>query len=367
MKVTVSIAKRLILLGMPLIVLIILPLAILISNNELIPVKTIVQKQQSNHDVLVGLAYSNPVVYYKRESVLEVRPKILVLGTSRVMQFRDYLFQDAFYNAGGGVSKIRHYKIFLESLKQKGYKPEVLIIGLDQYFFNKSWDDCSLDNYSETLDEDITIIDVLKSNWSDIYLEFFANNKILGFDSDMIGLNAKLLNNGFRSDGSYSYTSIIENPETSSDFNYKDTFKRIADGNRRFQYGDSVNEYALELLDSLLQFCAIEDVQVVGFLPPFATPVLDSMTSTERYAYLKDIPVLVDNIFKSYKHEFYDFTDLRSWNMENNTFIDGFHGSESTYLEMYYEMVLRSSVLTGVSSLKDVALYVEKKGTYTLY
>ncbi len=96
---------------------------------------------QSTDNGLIGLAYSNPIKYIKLKITEHKKPKILLLGTSRVMQFRDFFFNnpELFYNAGGAISKIKDFNIFINTLETENI--QIVIVGLDQYFFNKNWDD----------------------------------------------------------------------------------------------------------------------------------------------------------------------------------------------------------------------------------
>jgi hypothetical protein len=57
---------------------------------------------QSKNNILYGLAYSNPVKYFKLKNVEYKKPEIISLGTSRVLQFRDFFFKKPglFYNSG---------------------------------------------------------------------------------------------------------------------------------------------------------------------------------------------------------------------------------------------------------------------------
>ena len=67
----------------------------------------------NNDDILIGLAYSN-VKDIKLIITEHRNPKIMALGTSRVMQFRDFFFNNPefFYNAGGAVSEIKGTKFW---------------------------------------------------------------------------------------------------------------------------------------------------------------------------------------------------------------------------------------------------------------
>src|SRR3989344_1772753 len=66
-----------------------------VASGELASIKNVVRRQQlGKREILLGLAYSNPIFYYKLHSVLKRKPEALVLGSSRTMQFRAQFFSD---------------------------------------------------------------------------------------------------------------------------------------------------------------------------------------------------------------------------------------------------------------------------------
>ncbi|MEM7391341.1 MAG: hypothetical protein AAF492_03250, partial [Verrucomicrobiota bacterium] len=99
-----------------------------------------IQKQTADRSIIYGPAYSNPNPSYKFKAAVARKPEVLALGTSRVMQFRSWLFTqkpDAFYNAGGAVTKLPDIQQFLALIEPD---PKVILLGLDHYFFNPAWD-----------------------------------------------------------------------------------------------------------------------------------------------------------------------------------------------------------------------------------
>jgi hypothetical protein len=56
------------------------------------------------------------------------------------MQFRSKFYrpEENFFNAGGGVETIDNFIQFFSEIPL-GMEPNILIVGLDQYFFNHNW------------------------------------------------------------------------------------------------------------------------------------------------------------------------------------------------------------------------------------
>ena len=78
---------------------------------------------------------------------------------------------------------------------------------------------------------------------------FGANNILLYLTSGYWSLAAEfkplyhtwslgVSDTGFNSDGSYSYQKLVSGGLIPEDLLFKDTLKRMTDGNRRFQYGE---------------------------------------------------------------------------------------------------------------------------------
>ena len=73
-----------------------------------------------------------------------------------------------------------------------------------------------------------------------------------------IGFAAIFKNAGIRNDGSMSYGNyiqrLINNDSTLFDYNFRDTYQRIKDGNRRFEFSKTLNPKTLEALEKLLSY-----------------------------------------------------------------------------------------------------------------
>src|SRR5262245_18537506 len=70
--------------------------------GEFESVVTVAARQASGDPLLYGPAYRDNYYVFKRAAVIRRHPEVLVLGSSRSMQFRAGLFTDGsrFYNAG---------------------------------------------------------------------------------------------------------------------------------------------------------------------------------------------------------------------------------------------------------------------------
>lgn len=316
------------------------PVAVLIVSGELTSVSRVITAQEAEDQLVVGFAYSNATSFYKLQSTLQRKPAVLALGTSRVMQFRDFFFKAPrdFYNAGGGVDRLEDFRVFVDHLSST---PKLLIIGLDQYFFNDNWQGFLVRDYNALLaSENRDDLGIVTGNWMEVYQDYLAGKfnfrALVRRPSTRIGLSAAARGAGFRSDGSYSYgVRTSENENT----RFREAFERIEKGSQRFQYGGSVSKRALVELALLLKQCAQKDIRVVAFLPPYAHVVWRAMRSKgDDFKYLNEIAREVTPLFDHYGFRFFDFSDLATVGASDVEAVDGLHGSESAYLRMFLKM-----------------------------
>lgn len=331
----------------------------------------------SGNKYLIGYAYNEDNYrYVKWKGITSLSyNKVVALGSSRVLQFRSNMFDSSFYNAGYAIKSINDFMPFLEAIRVEMY-PEYLIIGLDQWMFNKNWDNLkSMQNpeyWKNGLkrNPDATI---LKKIWED-----FSTNKLgakLPTYNDSItriGLNAFVNNKGFRNDGSMQYddqiVKLMNNDPQANDYQFSDTYNRILHGNNRFEYASEMNIKAEIVLDEFLSFCKSKKIKVIAFLPPFADKVYHQMLSSGRFDYVSQIYPNLKPIFKKHDYELYDFSSITSVGSNDGETLDGFHGSELTYLKLVISMLESGSILNEVTDLERLRFEsLHPMNRYTVY
>lgn len=311
----------------------------------------------SNKPYLVGYGYNENNYKYLKWSNLKDNPRydIVTLGSSRVLQFRKGMFNSSFYNAGYTIESINDFKPFLLSISKEKY-PKYLIISLDQWMFNKSWDNLNSKPTKTKWTESFTFLPSLltvRSIWKDLLSHkysislFSEKTKI-----NIIGLNAYVNGRGVRNDGSFSYgnhiTDLLKN-DTVNEAQFADVYERIRVGNNRFQYGKHINAKSKKVLNDFLQYCNNNKICVIAFLPPFADKVYNRMIESGKYQYFKDVEPQIGVLFKKYNYELYDFSSSSSCNSSDAEVIDGLHGGEKTYLHIVLNMLRSGSKLNEVA------------------
>jgi hypothetical protein len=326
----------------------------LYTAGEFTDCRRMAERQGSGDQMsLFGPAYTNPDAYYKLYSTQLRKPGILALGSSRVMQFRSFFFNDPdqFYNAGGGVATVWQFRMFLDHLPSC---PHVLILGLDQDFFNPHWAGYADRTSPAVLPE--AAFKTAVSSWRDVYHDALARKftwrsltKTKSGAVRTVGMNATVNHDGFRNDGSYCYGKRMLQPEAFLDYQFRDTLDRIARGNERFEYAQNVGVDALRELDDLLAWCQERRVHVVGFLPPFAHAIYQRMRSMPdgQYDYLFKLPVALKPIFTSHGYPLFDFSDLASCGASDDEAIDGSHASEKAYARLLAAMAAGDPTLSS--------------------
>ncbi len=354
---------KLLIFSVPFAVILLLPAAIMQASGEFTRVGTVIALQSDSAEpVLFGRAYSDPTARYKLESVLQRKPEIVILGTSRVLALRSALFDKEVrvFNAGNGVTRLRHYRLFLRKLPPDR-TPRVIVLGLDQYLFNSNFDSLAPDDMEEQWNTERPRRADFFASWKTLYADHmrgkFAVKDIFASTSERrIGINAIVHANAFRNDGSYNWGQLIANPADpeNPDYGFQNTFDRIAKGDRRFQYAEHVAEDNVAELRRFLADCRDRNIHVVAFLPPFAHAVYEKMRSMPiDYGYLSALPARLQPVFAEFGYTFFDFSDLASLGSPDSETIDGFHGSEKAYVRLFVRLIEGDPVLRSFARDPD--------------
>ncbi len=317
---------KLALFCLPIALILSFPLWVMSRSGELLSDDAMVARQTSApNPVVVGLTFSNPVYYMQLHAAIAKKPNVLVLGSSRIQQIRaDFFGTSTAYIAAGSAQKISHFRHFLDKIPASA-TPKVLILGLDQKFFNPAYDSLAPDNIDDLLTRPLSTMDVL-ANWSSVYRYYyqrkFSITQLMNAPDSLIGLAAITVGAGYRNDGSHAPGTFDAPPADP-------TISNIGTGTEGFEPSTTVSQGALAELDTLLADAHAKNIYVVGFLPPFAPSVYQKiLTLPDQFGYLKTLAPDVSNIFKKYNFAFYDFTDPKSVGATEKQMADGIHLTE---------------------------------------
>jgi hypothetical protein len=351
---------------LPLVLLFGVPALLMGLSGEFTAGDTVVARQQTDPQTLLGLAYSDSSVYVKARRLAQVRPEVLALGNSRVMQFRSELFLPGvrFYNAGGAVTMVQDYRAYLERLAPADL-PRFLLLAADNSFFHPSADGETtikfhLREQERYVTSHSTPLEIYRAQcrkvWADLFAGKIELRKVLTLrgSSDRVGMSAVCHDQGYRADGSYRY-SALDNQVTDPrhrDYQFAHTLGLVQRGTGRFAWGADVSEKSLQEFDHFLEFCQEHRIHVVGFSPPHPHAVCAAMQALgEKYAYTPKVHEALQTRLAARGFEYFDFSDFATVQAPDDEAIDGFHGSERTYLRLFIHMLERGSRLNEVADL----------------
>lgn len=304
---------------------------------------------------LLGLAYTDISAQYKFNMCdIVFHPDIIALGSSRILQVKKDIISSkfSFYNAGMAVVNIYHYKLFLDNIK---VYPKFFILNIDQWYFHPNYENINEASYILSYNYSFLFNQCTKLV-EDILYGKIDFQKILDNDNNDIGISAIINKNGFTNDGSFYYGKFIKEPSKSTDYNFKETNKIIDQGNGRFfQYCDEADTIGKEAINSFLSECEKKNISVIAFLPPFAPVINERMEKTKKYKYMSQIYDILLPVFEKHNRCYlYDYSDMRSFNVHNYDFVDGYHGSE-----LIYNLIIKDIIKKN----EEVAMYFKDSST----
>ncbi|MEG0179953.1 MAG: hypothetical protein RR508_00135 [Oscillospiraceae bacterium] len=349
--------KNVLLFFVPIILLLSLYAVGLINSGELLSMEDIADKMVSGDAELLGFSYRNDSFVHKHLVASRKSADLLVLGTSRAMQFHDEFFTDlSFYNAGGSAAYLSENLFFLQNLPQQSL-PSILILVTDQNFYNEVWSGDVNPDYSYTP----TAIDAA-NKLSRLLGDFYKVrlDKLIFANGDKIGVAANIRGSGFNRDGSYNYGEMLTNPKLLNDKNFAETFTKIKNSTARFEQAEEIYTPSLDETEKLLSFCNENNIQVVGILPPYAPSVINEMRSSGQYGYIDKLYSTLLPMYTKYGFELYDYSFLE--NSKDEQFIDGYHGSDRVYAQITLELADKSQSLAPFIKKPDISQLLQDTG-----
>ena len=305
-------------------------------------------KRQLNHNSIYGTALNENVFAYKLELVKQTKPKIVALGSSRVLQLREEFFRDSFVSAGNAMNTLKEGRLFLEEVL-KFYKPDIVILGLGVWWFNPLYPNYEKGEYFNINGKNISgakVRDIVKHIYNRQFFQsqylldnHFITNPYSNLDS--LGLNAIYNGRGFLKDGSYLYGEIFKDEKT-KDANFADTFWRIENSNSQFAYASHIDVKRMQDLFDILNLLEKHNIQVVIFIPPLAPSMYKAMQDKqEKYAYIDELFMTLQNN-QIYFFNYHNPAVLKDDDCE---FLDGFHGGDVFYARILADMAQKSEIL----------------------
>lgn len=300
----------------------------LVNSREAAPLDEVVEATVSGELVLYGSGYHENFQAYKYRVASRLAPELLVMGTSRSMPLRaEWFTAESFYNVGGAIKNLQDYLRFLQALPEES-RPETAIVVLDQNMYNPEW--ASSARTPQLYLDDIPVkTDLLLRLGNSFGDGKFTISDCLRPKAGIYGVAALGRDSGFAPDGSYRYGDAANANLAQPERNFADTYRNIDFSQLRFAWGDTMSEWAVEETRLLLEWCAENDIRLVGIIAPLPPSVYERMMAAGRYGYVTQMGELLPRLFAEYGFACYDKGYLPDTTAVQ--YIDGFHGGDEVY------------------------------------
>lgn len=310
-----------------------------IAESGDVDVDGVTARQASGAFALFGSGVSQDFVDYKLRLYTAVKPDIITLGSSRVMQFRGRYFTKPYLNIGGTAGNLAVLRSTVDAML-KVHKPEAVVLGLDFWWFTTAWEPDPFKEEPPTSGSYVYSFETLKTPYAwlltgKISLREFLAPLTRGFRADRYGIMAQRFNDGFASDGSWYYTADITGRQKPFDFQFADTLKQVRYGIKAFAPAPELSEAHLDAFAEIYCRLRSRGVDVFVFIPPLASRVLDVMQAEEtRYPQLFGLR----DALEARGIDVMDFTNPRRLGATDCEFVDGFHGGDVVYARILRRM-----------------------------
>jgi hypothetical protein len=332
------------------------PLVLLVGGIELLlwrvgetwPLQRAIRFQETNPRSFFARGTLDQGTFrYKYLQILRRHPEILLLGSSRMMQFRAEMFgrqAPTFYNAGGIIHSIEDLHTFLERLPADA-TPKIVILGVDFWWLNPNEKKESIDSFAVGVEVEGTYSWQGHANALAGYVRhpeslraLFAESFGSKFDRNAIGLAAVEHRQGFRPDGSKRFE--IKLPATAEEWRHrlpgkKTVNKDILGENFPFAFAEGVPSSLLEQLRSVLLKFKERGVFVIGYNPPIASEWAALVSTSPRHKeFWKQYHEKVPEVFRSLQFPFVDVITPQQIGLDDRYMRDWYHGHDPFDMEM---------------------------------
>jgi hypothetical protein len=339
--------KKLLLFSLPFFVLTILTTIGSLSIGEAIPISMIIEMQIHDSSIIYQPNWlRQDIMYYKYLGAISRHPEILILGSSRINQFRSAFFDtqaEHTYNAAIPSLDMNEIKRFLDALIEAEEIPHILIFNIDLPYFNADESQVSFNRLPFIVPPKTYIFDYVPravrrtaSEWVEnpsILPSHLANS--LSENRRFYGIFAMTNAYGFRHDGSRYYRGVESNLANQ----LRVDWQRLNKGEDWFEHGTEVNIAALADLESTLQQAQAQGIIVIAILPPYHHEFYHPMLESNNYAYLDKARSQIRLLFNEYGMYLFDYTDTYPSGGSDDELYDSWHPGELLSLRITLDIV----------------------------
>ena len=316
----------------------VLAAVILFRTGEVVPTRVVAQLGSFGRPFLYLPELSDHSYRLKLEGARLLHPDILVLGNSRMNQWRSSMFRPfSFYNAGNCLYTQRDYRRFLEDLGS--YAPRVIIFSLDFFTFNLAYDEIfqnvAYDELGSKSSELRSIMKGLLPIAVKSPTSVIQNQREPLYQLPALGLHAARTGDGFRIDGSYQYGSIMQGSSDSGAVSVPAAVYRVSRGVVPFLPADHLDHAKRAELEKFAAAAREKGIKLVAVTMPYDPQVVSAVESSSAHGIWRQFySEATTTWLRNQGIVYFDFTRVESFGGKGDEFFDPFHPTETAVLRM---------------------------------
>lgn len=276
---------------------------------------------------------------YKQALYRHVKPAVVALGSSRAMQFQGEIFTVPFVTLGGAASGFYELE---KSLRQmlSVHKPELVIVGLDFWWFNDAYAEPAKDAAARRFQEKF---DVRLEHLVEPYIWLVEGKltpsvflSVLKESPKHQGIAPIAKGDGYDAHGAYHYVSeALSVPEKPYDWDRR----RMESGERMYATGDDISEDRWQQFDGIVRMLEGENIKFILFLPPMSPVGYEFLKNSGRHDYIEKLRQRLS----SYRYHVYDYHDPETLGGNACEFVDAFHAGPIFYRRILLDLAMQEN------------------------
>ena len=281
------------------------------------------------------------LVNYKVQRMIELKPDVIVVGSSRVLRWRGSLFDGCdgrvtcFYNGGGTMGTMLEADQVVRRVMES-YSPKVMILDVAHWNFDPNFPD----NTQELEDIDpspLAKVRTAASSVREIVGRAYDDPRIravllgqVAAPAGYRGIRAITRGEGFLPDGSYTPgIGLAETESMSAAQRSADAVQAVVTSGHRFNWFDRADDRDLRQLKDILDLATAHHTQVVALMTPYSDDVADAIDAQPRLRTgFADVEAKLDAIFRERGIPFVRFRRISDVGCSPEEALDGYHPGE---------------------------------------
>jgi len=334
---------KVLLYALPVIIYVIYGEQLLYKYRENVSYKTVVQKQLNSDSELYFSrnVFSTPVARYKMEMIKIMKPEIITLGVSVVLQYRKFFFhpyEKSFYNGGFAINNVYDLASFVDLIRYKQiHRPKLIIFGFDaswikQKYYNDNYDHVSFSYKDEAWNLNYHI-DAIQQI---VHRSFDHQPPFDKYTYNGYGVAGKM-GIGYRKDGSYCSRDDIQAYLKNRYYKDKNDYKGKLQKNI-FIYNNPmrVDEKKLALLLKSLKEIKELGIDLLIYVPPVANDFYATAKTNKTFRQIFPTYMQIQNQLIKQGYHVIPFSTPQQFGLTDDYMLDGIHAGEVFVSILFY-------------------------------